>query len=382
MKDNYINLCTFEFGKYSYSIIRNNDKIMYFESTNGDYMMPIASFSLFDNEGKSLTNVNQHFFVSQLIDRINAACKKGIFVGDDEVVEYLNNLKLKTENDSELKKLFKGSLMKEIDEENFEENKKNILNYLDKFRVDTFVNYNNVSYFNGPLEKTDVQVTDSIVEVEPTEVDIVDDNQELVLDEAISSIDSQDLTDVDDTVSADEFFKDSSNVQKVEELNNELVYGSSVSSNSPSESADVVDYNVSNKQESSKSEIVQDELNVGENDLSNTQSNNFSEQQNFGVSYLEEVKERIESKNLNISNNNDYNSEIGILNTSMDELELNKTFVSDKPVLPELESVTDESVTEEIVEEVKKSNFGIVIFIIVLVILLILFTFFLYNYVF
>lgn len=380
MNENYIDLCVFRFGKYSYSIIRNNDKIIYFESTNGNYMMPIMSFSLFDNEGKSLTNVNQHFFVSQLIDRINIACKRGIFVGDDEIIEYLNNLKQKTENDDELKKLFKGSLMKEIDEESFEENKKNILNYLDKFRVDTFINYNNVSYFNGSLEKSGTQVsdedTDDIVEIEPTE-NISDESitvQE-VSDEAMNSVVSQDLTDDASTVSTNEFFEDSFNVQNVEDLGSDLAYSSN--SDDYLENPDVTLSSALNKQESEKNGFVQEDLNVEQNDLSDTKLNNFSEQQ-FGISYLEEVKNRIEDKNLNVSKNSSDNSEIDVLNTTMDELDLNKTFVSDKSILPELESVTDEGVEVN----AKQNNLGVVIFIIVLVILLILFTFFLYNYVF
>ena len=65
MKENYINLCTFNFGKRNYVVMKNNSKIMYFESVNGKYVMPIISFNLYDNEGKSLTVVNQHFFMKR-----------------------------------------------------------------------------------------------------------------------------------------------------------------------------------------------------------------------------------------------------------------------------------------------------------------------------
>lgn len=156
MRDNYINLETIKYGKHEYTILKNNDKILYFELVNGKYELPISSFELFDNEGKSLTSVNQHFFMNQLISRINIACKKGIFVSNEEVIDYLRRIKSESENDIQLRKLFKGVLMPEIDEENFEKNKKELLRYLDRFKFDTFVNYNNVSIFNGSLEKNDV----------------------------------------------------------------------------------------------------------------------------------------------------------------------------------------------------------------------------------
>ena len=152
MRDNYIKLIDLNFGKYTYTVMKNNDNILYFEVVNNKYVQPISSFSLYDNEGKSLTNVNQHFFMNQLINRINVACKKGIFISDQEIVEYLNTVKSSCD-DPELKKLFKGSYMNEISELYFEQNKRSILKYLDKFKYDTFVDYNNVSIFDGSLEK-------------------------------------------------------------------------------------------------------------------------------------------------------------------------------------------------------------------------------------
>ena len=153
MGDNYSNLCIFNFGKRSFSIMKNGDKVLYFEVVDGKYVMPITSFSLYDNEGKSLTVVNQHFFMNQLINRLNVAFKKGYFSDDNDIMSYLNDMKNKIERDVELNKLFKGSLMTEIDEVNFEQNKRKILEYLDKFKFDTFINYNNVSIFSGSLEK-------------------------------------------------------------------------------------------------------------------------------------------------------------------------------------------------------------------------------------
>ena len=153
MQENYKSLADFCFGKRIYSVLSNNNKIKYFEKINGEYVMPITSFNLFDNEGKSLTHVNQHFFMKELVDRLNNAFKKGIFVNDLECIDYLNDLISKISNDVNLKKLFKGSNLKEINVENFEQNKKEIVNYLDKFRFDTFVNYNNVSIFNGSIDK-------------------------------------------------------------------------------------------------------------------------------------------------------------------------------------------------------------------------------------
>ena len=196
MKDNYSKLITFKFGKHTYDVLKEYDKVLYFEVQDDNYIMPIESFNLYDNQGKSLTSVNQHFFMNQLNNKINLACKKGIFVSDEEIVEYLTKLKNKVESDSELSSLFKGSLMGEINEDNFEKNKKSLLDYLDKNRFDTFVNYNNVSIFTGSLEKepevsndlkSDVQET-NIIEDQSTNVLEVQPVEEVVSNEPTEEI--------------------------------------------------------------------------------------------------------------------------------------------------------------------------------------------------
>ena len=186
MGDNYSNLCIFNFGKRSYSIMKNGDKVLYFEVVDGKYVMPITSFSLYDNEGKSLTVVNQHFFMNQLINRLNVAFKKGYFSDDNDIMSYLNDMKNKIERDVDLNKLFKGSLMPEIDEFNFEQNKRKILEYLDKFKFDTFINYNNVSIFSGSLEKNPSD--EALVQEAPVEVPIetVQENVPVVSQEVSS----------------------------------------------------------------------------------------------------------------------------------------------------------------------------------------------------
>lgn len=192
MKDNYSKLITFKFGKHIYDVLKEYDKVLYFEVQDDNYIMPIESFNLYDNQGKSLTSVNQHFFMNQLVSRINLACKKGIFVSDEEIVDYLSKLKNKVESDSELSSLFKGSLMGEINEDNFEKNKKSLLDYLDKNRFDTFVNYNNVSIFTGSLEKEsevsdDTSKTD-ILDDQPTDVLEVQPVEEIVSSEPVEEV--------------------------------------------------------------------------------------------------------------------------------------------------------------------------------------------------
>ena len=54
MRENYSNLCVLNLGKHCYSIMKNNDKVMYFENVNGKYVMPITSFNLYDNETRNL----------------------------------------------------------------------------------------------------------------------------------------------------------------------------------------------------------------------------------------------------------------------------------------------------------------------------------------
>jgi hypothetical protein len=237
----------FNFGKRSYSIMKNGDKVLYFEVVDGKYVMPITSFSLYDNEGKSLTVVNQHFFMNQLINRLNVAFKKGYFSDDNDIMSYLNDMKNKIERDVELNKLFKGSLMTEIDEFNFEQNKRKILEYLDRFKFDTFINYNNVSIFSGSLEKNpsgDVSVQETPVEapVETVQENVPVASQEVTSEESVASsapsLDSiEDISkafdfsttkfnDTNEFVNSDDYFGNVSSVSqapKVEDLSSSMV---------------------------------------------------------------------------------------------------------------------------------------------------------------
>ena len=188
-----------------YTVMKNNDKVLYFEVVNNKYVQPISSFNLYDNEGKSLTSVNEHFFMNQLVNRINVACKKGIFISDQEIVDFLNKVKASCE-DLELKKLLKGSYINEINEFNFENNKRNIVRYLDKFKFDTFVDYNNVSVFSGSLEKNgEAQpvtepTQESIQPVEPVVENVVQQPavQENVQDVALNNSDDMEVVEVVD----------------------------------------------------------------------------------------------------------------------------------------------------------------------------------------
>lgn len=201
-----------------YTVMKNNDKVLYFEVVNNKYVQPISSFNLYDNEGKSLTSVNEHFFMNQLVNRINVACKKGIFISDQEIVDFLNKVKASCE-DLELKKLFKGSYMTEINEFNFENNKRNIVRYLDKFKFDTFVDYNNVSVFSGSLEKSP-----SVASVETAPVpqvnEVASNDQQLnlnnVVEQGISNNDVQNVenTEVVDVVEEPAINNDDSSVQQ------------------------------------------------------------------------------------------------------------------------------------------------------------------------
>lgn len=227
MRENYIDLCCFNFGKRCYVIMKNSIKIMFFEKVNNNYEMPILSFNLYDNVGKSLTVVNQNFFLSQLINRLNIAFNKGIFSNDKELKDYLYNIKSKVENDIYLKKLFKGSFMNVINEESFESNKREIIKYLDGFKIDMFVNYNNVSFFNGSIEKgntTDINVPTFSLETEENS-DVVDDNsiENVFLDDDVSSagfVNSQ-STDVEETnvVDSNDYFNSLNSNQDVSSVN-------------------------------------------------------------------------------------------------------------------------------------------------------------------
>ena len=275
MKENYNNLCVFNFGKHCYVIMKSNDKVMYFENVNGKYVMPITNFSLYDNQGKSLTLVNQHFFMNQLINRINIALRKGYFSNDDDIVSYLNDLKKNSESDSNLNGLFKGSLMGEINEDNFENNKRELLKYLDKFRFDTFVNYNNVSIFNGSLEKCESQESnvsvvadDNSQNLDIIEEDVQDNGEQMnneIIDESFEVVD-----DVQNNIGSSDNIQDNGvdvieDISEVNEVTNNVMENnmfdfSNVSSNDNNDSVDSSDYfsslGNSNSQVQNTSEVV------------------------------------------------------------------------------------------------------------------------------
>ena len=216
VRENYNNLCVFNFGKRCYVVMKNNDKVLYFESVNGKYVMPITNFSLSENQGKSLTSVNHHFFMNQLINRINVSLKKGYFTNDKEIVDYLADIKSAVSYDMSLKSLFKGSLMGEINEENFERNKREILKYLDRFKFDTSVDYNNVSIFDGSLEKkenndTDIEVFDLDSSSDSLATEPLTDDTNQVVTDVLDNSNSISLDGNFDFTDVDKFSDDDSN---------------------------------------------------------------------------------------------------------------------------------------------------------------------------
>jgi len=356
VKENYINLCTFNFGKRNYVVMKNNSKIMYFESVNGKYVMPIISFNLYDNEGKSLTVVNQHFFMNQLINRLNIAYKKGILSSNDEFSVFLNDLKAKIENDISLKKIFKGSFMNEINEENFESNKREIIKYLDKFKFDTFVNYNNVSIFNGSLEKK----SDDIVEVVDDSIDISDDaahNNSTGADVApviSSSVDSSDqidnmfnfsdvnkfeLQDSSDVVSSDDYFATVSDVVSDNSLN---VLGNELSDSSSNLSNNIV------VESDIKSPIVFDSGVVD-----STVQNNEVVLDN-GLSVID--SENNNSNNI-VSSNSSLNSDVGIFQNASNSSIDNSSVINNQPYVDNVSfNVISNGVNDSVVEPNIQSN--------------------------
>ena len=251
MNESYIDLCCFNFGKRCYVIMKNNIKIMFFEKVNNNYEMPILSFNLYDNVGKSLTVVNQNFFMNQLINRLNVAFNKGILSTDNEIIGYLNSIKLKVENDEYLKKLFKGNSFGDINEKNFELNKREIIKYLDGFKFDMFVNYNNVSIFNGSIEKNDT----------------VDLNSNV----------SYDINDFD--FNSDEFGQSNLDVQNTSFLNNQSIDSNLVSSDvSVSDSSSVSSDDYFNSLKDEHSSVI-------------SQDNSFQS----NMSYVDEVRKRLEN---------------------------------------------------------------------------------------
>ena len=489
MKDSYSNLCVFNYGKHSYVVMKSSDKVMYFESVNGKYVMPITNFNLYDNEGKSLTLVNQHFFMSQLVNRINVAFKKGYFSNEKDIIKYLNNLKNNSENDVNLNKLFKGSFMNEIDEKNFESNKREILKYLDSYRFDTFESYNNVSIFDGSLEKGSIEDGENIdngvgntdvlfnsndsekVDDEVVTFDDIDESGSIVSDQkseqdasSINNVgegfnfDTVKSTDSNEFVNSNDYFSSLGNVSSQEQVNTDAISDINLSDNFNKTnqvvdnlSVDNVDlsnsvngFNNSNLQSNDNLDntiFIQggsfvnngqiDNLNQNvvsasqsDDNLNNVQDNNnsfingvsnvnvsneqvlntdvytnlenpsfvsdssssdpfsLSNSMSSNVSYIDAVKDRMSngySKPVNESANDA--EEVESFGFSSSGITTGDTVISDNSELPELEQISSEPVSSDVVEK-KKSHLGIIIFMILLVLALGALSFYLYNYVF
>lgn len=365
MRESYNDLCVFNFGKRSYIIMKNSIRIMYFERVNGNYEMPIVNFSLYDNVGKSLTVVNQHFFMNQLVNRLNVALKKGIFSNNDELVSFLNDLKSKIENDDYLKKLFKGSLMKEIEENDFENNKREILKYMDSFKFDTFINYNNVSIFNGSLEKEPDEEVSNQIETEEVSNQIENEkvSNQIENEEVSNEVVSNDMSDqvVDEIVDSEEvtnkvvsepiLFNSTQVVQStpqvIKENNNEVFksndFSFDVINNDESQAISSSDYfnfgaslneNISQVSiDNSSQGVINSSVNMV--NPQNVVNANIVPNQN-NMSYINEVKERM--SNTEISNND-------VSEFQPSEVNLNDNVVSDVSELPELESFSSDEAT-------------------------------------
>ena len=489
VRENYNNLCVFNFGKRCYVVMKNNDKVLYFESVNGKYVMPITNFSLSENQGKSLTSVNHHFFMNQLINRINVSLKKGYFTNDKEIVDYLADIKSTVSYDMSLKSLFKGSLMGEINEENFERNKREILKYLDRFKFDTSVDYNNVSIFDGSLEKkenndTDIEVFDLDSSSDSLTTEPLTDDTNQVVTDVLDNSNSIGLDGNFDFTDVDKFSDDDSNnlnyeIESIDVLDDNKSLNSSDNSfdNILSEISDsslenqnnvddltqsvvqnnvddltqgVVQNNVSdltqgvvqnnvddltqgvvqnsvsdltqgvvqNSVSDLTQSVVQNSVSdltqsvVQDNDISSTDSDEYNSilssisgnaldnpigsnvtpndisgsNASFNVSYIDEVKNRIQNtgSGLGSINNNkfQYNNEISSETIEFEpnaNVDLKENVIHDKNDLPELDSVSNQDISSD-VSKGKKS--GYLFFAIVLIMILVVITYFLYIYVF
>lgn len=242
MQDNYVILGIFNFGKRKYEVLNNNGEIKYFEKINDQYVMPIINFNLYENSGKSLTQVNQHYFMSELVKKIQESFKRKIFVTDEECSSFLDDFISKVCSDLEFKKLLKGSYMKDINEDNFELNKKRIDKYLNSYKFDTFIDYNNVSIFNGSISKLDnsdvdnesvelnkkAEVNNEVSEINDSEINNVETSKQEeteviennIIDYDIDIIDIQD--DIDNNSQNSSLSNDSSKISESVELNNNI----------------------------------------------------------------------------------------------------------------------------------------------------------------
>ena len=295
MNENYKCLGNFNFGKRNYVILKNENKIKYFEKINEQYVMPILGFSLYDNEGKSLTHVNQHYFMNELTKKINEAFNKKIFVNDIECINYLDNLIKEISSDIELKRLFKGTNMKIINEEYFERNKKDINKYLDKFRCDTFVNYNNVSIFDGSILKNENKI------LENSEL-----NEE-IKEEKIDEINIEDKLDNLEVVDFSEIKEDKLDNLEIIESNEENI-----------DEFEIIDFNQIKEEKIDEFELSEDEK-IKENKIENleiidsnqiNEDNKIKNNDEFLINELEKSNNVIdlisdfEEKNINYQFNN------------------------------------------------------------------------------
>ena len=441
VRENYNNLCVFNFGKRCYVVMKNNDKVLYFESVNGKYVMPITNFSLSENQGKSLTSVNHHFFMNQLINRINVSLKKGYFTNDKEIVDYLADIKSAVSYDMSLKSLFKGSLMGEINEENFERNKREILKYLDRFKFDTSVDYNNVSIFDGSLEKkenndTDIEVFDLDSSSDSLATEPLTDDTNQVVTDVLDNSNSISLDGNFDFTDVDKFSDDDSNnlnyeIESIDVLDDNKSLNSSDNSfdnilseisdsslENQNSVSDLTQSGVQNNVSDLTQSVVQNNVSdltqsvVQDNDISSTDSDEYNSilssisgnaldnpigsnvtpndisgsNASFNVSYIDEVKNRIQNtgSGLGSMNNNkfQYNNEISSEAIEFEpnaNVDLKENVIHDKNDLPELDSVSNQDISSD-VSKGKKS--GYLFFAIVLIMILVVITYFLYIYVF
>lgn len=424
MKENYSELCSFNFGKRCYVVIKNSNKVIYFERVNDKYVMPITSFDLYDNEGKSMTLVNEHFFMNQLVSRINIALGKGYFVNDVEIIDYLSGINSSIEGDVNLKKILKGSLMSKIDVDNFEFNKKRILDYIDKFKIETYVDYNNVSVFNGSLSKNivnDVDVNnfnfssdtyDEIVDDDKSNVEVSNDlanDSELVNDEKLDFEISDEIVDnskSNDEIVDDEVIEiddiDSKNVGLNDSVNfssndfEEIIGDDIISDTFNKSDNENVDFIVDNASSNLNNNDVDDfnmilsdignfssSVSESDNNVLNNQllepvidnlpndslaSNQVNEVADFSNNYIDEVKNRIVSSSSFDSNGSFVPNE---------NVDLKNKVISDKNDLPE---IGDDSGASDVKK--KKGKGGIVLFFIILIAFLVVISYLLYMYVF
>lgn len=398
--------------------MKNGDKVLYFESVNGTYVMPVTSFNLYDNQGKSLTVVNQHFFISQLVNRINIDYQKGNFLNDDDIVKFLNDVKSTVESDDYLIKLFKGSLMREIDEDNFESNKRELIKYLDKFKINNFVDYNNFSIFNGSLEKVssdnnqtgaeEVEVEEvfdseniDVEEVNENVVEGVNDSlkdvevREIIDDSSVEEVNTNSLDVSVPTFSLNINFEGvkSNNVDVIDESisQNDIIVSddvddlfdtmlSDINNGAGSSNLSNIDYNdiIDNAHDAINDDDFNQQPIINDSVQSVFSSNEGpgvmpSSDFNAGLNNTEQQVSNVEQPVLNESVQ-PVVEQFGVFEPNVN-VDLNKNVISDKNDLPELDSIPD-NVDNKTSKGGKK--IGVVIFMIFLIVLLMVGAYFIY----